>query len=75
MKQTPRLERRLRPARASAHFAGEVRRACQAEFQEQIIIIRERKKEREEELHGAWYTEERMKKELGYSPFLGKTLG
>ena len=49
-----------------------LRPPAQSEFQEQIVIIRERKKEREEELHGAWYTEERMKRDLNYSAYLGK---
>lgn len=44
--------------------------SCQAEFQTQVVTIQERRKEREQEVQGAWYTEERMQTELSYSKSL-----
>lgn len=43
---------------------------CQAEFTQQMIYVKERLKEREEEIEGGWYTEERMASELKYSASL-----
>ena len=36
-----------------------------------MIIIKERQKEREEEVTGQWYTEDAMVKDLKYSKLLG----
>ena len=43
--------------------------ALQAEFQSQVLYIKEQQRMREEEIEGGWYTEE-MQKELSYSPCL-----
>ena len=42
----------------------------QAQFEEEMVIIHEQTKEREEEIQGGWYTEERMATELKYSKML-----
>ena len=44
--------------------------AVQAEFEKQVFKIKEQQRAREEEIEGGWYTEERMGKDLGYSPML-----
>ena len=44
--------------------------ALQAEFQSQVLYIQEQQRMREEEIEGGWYTEEKMQKELSYSPCL-----
>lgn len=44
--------------------------ALKAEFAAQIVKIHEQRREREEELVGGWYTEERMQSDLGYSKTL-----
>lgn len=38
--------------------------ALQAEFQSQVLYIKEQQRMREEEIEGGWYTEEKMQKEL-----------
>lgn len=43
---------------------------AQAEFTEQLVKIHELTASREEEVEGAWYTEERMEKDLKYSRIL-----
>ncbi|CAK9003377.1 unnamed protein product [Durusdinium trenchii] len=42
------------------------RELVRAEFTQQMIYVKERLKEREEEIEGGWYTEERMASELKY---------
>lgn len=44
--------------------------AQQAEFANQMLKLKEMRTQKEEELEGGWYTEERMEKDLGYSKFL-----
>ncbi|CAK9055487.1 Uncharacterized protein SCF082_LOCUS29987 [Durusdinium trenchii] len=44
--------------------------AVRAQFEEEMVIIHEQTKEREEEIQGGWYTEERMATELKYSKML-----
>lgn len=48
--------------------------AAQVEFEKQVFKIQERQRAREEEIEGGWYTEERMSKDLGYSPTLDHNL-
>ena len=45
--------------------------ALQAEFQENLQKIHEQSRQRDEEVEGGWYTEERLEKDLGYSKRLG----
>eukprot|EP00435_Cladocopium_sp_Y103_P031706 s1324_g8.t1 len=45
-----------------------------AEFQKQVLYIKEQQRMKEEEVEGGWYTEERMTKDLSYSSPLGCTL-
>jgi hypothetical protein len=44
--------------------------ALQAEFQSQVLHIKEQQRMKEEEIEGGWYTEEKMQKELSYSSCL-----
>ena len=39
----------------------------QGEFVQNIKKIHEKTKQRDEEIEGGWYTEEKMQKELSYS--------
>lgn len=39
----------------------------QASFQAHMVKVREMKEAREEELHGAWFLEEKMQSELKFS--------
>lgn len=43
---------------------------AQDEFEKHMMKIKELQRSREEEVQGGWYTEERMKADLGYSPYL-----
>lgn len=43
----------------------------QAEFQENLQKIHVQSRQRDEEVEGGWYTEERLEKELCYSKCLG----
>ena len=45
--------------------------ALQAEFQQQLVHIKEATRAKEDTIAGGWYTEDRMEKELHYSKFLG----
>ena len=42
----------------------------QAEFSEHMVRFREHRRQKDEVLEGGWYTEERMKVDLKYSPKL-----
>ena len=46
---------------------GKDTKPCQAEFGQQMVYVKERQKEKEQEIEGGWYTEERMASELKYS--------
>eukprot|EP00435_Cladocopium_sp_Y103_P044769 s1524_g12.t1 len=46
----------------------------QGEFSKQMLKLKEMKSQREEELEGGWYTEERMERDLGYSKSLACNL-
>lgn len=43
----------------------------QADFQEQVVRIREQSRQRDELLEGGWYTEEALEKECKFSKTLG----
>jgi len=45
--------------------------ALQAEFQEQLVKIKEHTRQKDEEIEGGWYTEERLEKDLGWSKSFG----
>ena len=45
--------------------------ALQAEFQEQLVKIKEHARQKDEEIEGGWYTEERLEKDLGWSKSFG----
>lgn len=45
--------------------------APQANFQEQVLRIKEQSTQRDELLEGGWYTEEALEKECKFSKMLG----
>lgn len=46
----------------------------QGEFCTQMFKLKEMKTQKDEELEGGWYTEERMERVLGYSKWLSLKL-
>ena len=63
------IERRLQIC--SSENLPQARAALQAEFQEQLLKIKEHSRQKDEEIEGGWYTEERLEKDLGWSKSLG----